>query len=116
MRIRKHRAWHNRSKEMLYGPSSSVFQWVEEGQPVEVMDFTGLADKNRVEIYEGDILRYSADGYKFENGDVVFSDGCFKVRCTFLHHLNSTVAPLFEVIGNIFRTPSLLTYLPQHTK
>lgn len=79
----------------------------------EIMQFTGLVDKNGKEIYEGDIFktrtrkttnalvkyveewgRYMACARQYENGrNFVEGAGVFKNR---------------EVIGNIYENPELL--------
>lgn len=82
----------------------------------EIMQFTGLHDKNGKEIYEGDI--YHKNGGK---GEIVFYNGCFCVKG------GSSFSPLnfgceedyadiivddfvdtIEVIGNIHENPELL--------
>jgi len=52
MRTIKFRAWDG--KEMHEG---AFDLWEGLGDGVELMQFTGLLDKNRKEIYEGDILK-----------------------------------------------------------
>lgn len=82
---------------------------------IELMQYTGLKDKNRKEIYEGDILSikvYSGDKVIVEGKTVVeFKDGCFGVIWghdkAFLS-LNSFFKAKFEVIGNIYENPELL--------
>ena len=71
-----------------------------------VGQFTGLTDKNGVEIYEGDFL----EGFKYP---VTFEDGCFcatiqydLVRC-WLNSENCNLENL-EVIGNVHDNPELL--------
>ena len=71
----------------------------------ELMQYTGLHDKNGVEIYEGDIIEYK-DSTGLHKETVKFDKGCFYVG---FHCGSSTrVAPklinarISKVIGNIY--------------
>jgi len=85
----------------------------------ELMQFTGLKDKNGKEIYEGDIVScvggYEApEGYDSheEPAQVIFDKGTlqFVAKCV----CGCEEWPLYEydldeVIGNIYESPELLT-------
>jgi uncharacterized phage protein (TIGR01671 family) len=86
-----------------------------------LMQFTGLLDKNGVEIYEGDIVRKLSGDYKL--GKVVFEFGmfCFEsIGCGIyagsdaflhihsLHYKGYNSNNNYEVIGNIYEHPHLL--------
>jgi hypothetical protein len=74
MREIKFRAWHEgytqrlkpTKPQMLYEENlGDCLVWKEQGQPIIVMQFTGLFDKNGKEIYEGDILQRVGHNYEF---------------------------------------------------
>ena len=80
-----------------------------------LMQYTGLKDKNGVEIYEGDIIKIEKC---FTNGVDKLSDHIGEIKylnCRFMatdEYLNSlcpyTYKNQIEVIGNIYENPELL--------
>ena len=82
----------------------------------ELMQFTGLHDKNGKEIYESDVVEVTREGI-LERGVVIFGSGCYFIKVK-EHFLNSvTLLPLHEcsrndyklkVIGNIYENSDLL--------
>jgi uncharacterized phage protein (TIGR01671 family) len=126
MREIKFRAWDG--AKMLTNPKFEFFNhgkngpavmMANEDESVEIMQFTGAHDKNRTEIYEGDIVKCGERMgigrlLKRVQGEVhyVGSCACFCVRIPeedgsvsweFGHYSD------FEVIGNIYENPELLT-------
>lgn len=99
MRPIKFRGWNEKNKRWLYGAYlvNRGFPYiVEDGiqspfaEPADFMvgedtvgQFTGLKDKNGIEIYEYDIIGYKAhEGYLLESfiAEVVFENGAFGYR------------------------------------
>ena len=75
----------------------------------EVMQFTGLMDKNRIEVYEGDIVKflYNSTPQEEHIGVVEWNerDCAFTFAKLFLE---PTPRMTMEVIGNIYENPELL--------
>ena len=77
---------------------------------VVLMQYTGLKDKNGVEIYEGDIIH--AEHYKPKNMKVEFIEGGFcmtndRIPPIDINHFYPSLGCQFEVIGNIHQNPEL---------
>lgn len=78
------------------------------GDPAIIMQFTGLKDKNGIDIYEGDVVHcYDENGDGMSQslqGVVTFKDGFYLVGD------NSGAlfsAPIVDLIGNIYENPEL---------
>ena len=110
MRQIKFRAWHKTGEAMMPDVKNvhtlnSEFQ----NDNLIFMQFTGLKDRNGVEVYEGDLVKKDDDKF-VKAGVVSFIHGCWMVASKSgeqyfnLHwHLSQV-----EVIGNIHQNPELL--------
>ena len=126
MRERKYRAWDgekivyhvypNDYNEVVffYGdPDKDKYQFEIlkdiKGNPVSVknlMDFTGLYDKNKVEIYEGDIVERNNKLLEIMFDSVrQFSGWVINKRGVYLEYDSLYNC---KVIGNIYENPELL--------
>lgn len=118
MREIKFRAWDKTFKEMDYdvqnvsrkriiGESAcESFQEVIDSWEFELMQYTGLKDKNGTEIYEGDIVHFS----DWPNKAIAYRDmyfAGFSLKGTELF-LSDFDAQRMTVIGNIYEHPHLL--------
>lgn len=125
--IRKFRVWDKRRKEFRtdiyvdcigqifqsskFTPFGKTIIFIND-ENIEISQSTGLFDKNRVEIYEGDILKASSFAnwigevrYSAETQAYMFFDtwGEHKKRDVFLNQFDQ-----LEVIGNIYENKELL--------
>ena len=109
MRAIKFRVW---GAEMYYADNyydlCQMFGSLHQ-EPAMLMQYTGLKDKNGVEIYEGDILKVFGDV-----SEIYYSEHNAAFRYQRTHPamepvpLGTYSSPAFEVIGNIYENPELL--------
>ena len=110
----KFRAWHLGAKQMLtnrhQGYEGNVFSWKHEGQPIIIMQYTGLKDKNANEIYDGDILQLHGDPslrfpVKWEDEAAGWAIECHKSEPEFLGDYQPEY---LEIIGNIHENSEIV--------
>lgn len=83
---------------------NETYQEVFESIDADIMQYTGLKDKNGKGIYEGDIVNY----FRNELAEVKFINGCFAIESKhYIDCFNEIVAER-EVVGNIYENPELL--------
>jgi uncharacterized phage protein (TIGR01671 family) len=139
MREIKFRAWHKKDKQMIGAITVLRFDpdgirgWAQcnwndkknnaignfQPEEVELMQYTGLLDKNGKEIYEGDLVKgqvasevEGAEPFRFEATKVVWCEECggfhlmgFFHDCLYRFSNQNAV----EVIGNIYENSELLS-------
>ena len=113
MREIKFRAWDKHNKRMamrtewkpvwIRDDKNDVYTLEARADEYELMQYTGLKDKNKKEAYEMDIIKF-ADG---KTNEIVWRDGGFTLRFSILSCL-SELTEDWEVIGNIYENPELL--------
>lgn len=113
MREIKFRVWDKLNKEMnniesinfqerrVYKNDVSYLNF----NNTELMQCTGLKDKNGKEIYEGDIL---FESFREEYLKVVFENGSFRAEADGYSLDLEDYDDICEVVGNIYENPELM--------
>ena len=131
MREIRFRVWDKKEKTMNYSAEGRIvdgrliafdlmIEWRRNiySSEWELMQFTGLLDKNGKEIFEGDILKCERDYWETPRNLVVeWNEDCWALLKTddpvdseVLNHNSSFNVPEYyrEVIGNIYENPELV--------
>ena len=109
----KFRAWGINTKK-LYKPfelKDIMKRLIESDETIakfELMQYTGLKDKNGKEIYEGDIIEQND-----KIGEVTFANGKFQLYKNVefgsgFCDIDYRSVVYVEIIGNIYKNPELL--------
>ena len=125
MRELKFRAWDKSRHTMMKGDCNLMLnlngqkfwqfgfnepRWIEkENDHYTLMQHTGLKDKNGVEIYEGDVVRWDGGAYTrwLVEWDFAIS-GFVLTSGDEWDGIGRGDSHLYEVIGNIYENPELV--------
>lgn len=102
--------WFNKNEEIDIKINN---QWFATGPGLILMQFTGLKDKNRVEIYEGDLVFHEEGEFSYQ-GVVKKDKYYFYIDGADDSYSFEDVSDTFhkkadlEIIGNIYKNTELL--------
>ena len=105
----KFRAWNNEQKKFEYFELHNITVpdrlLIQDKFPVQ--QWTGEFDKNKKEIYEGDIVRVTSEEWGNENflAEVIFSEASFLSKIDDNDIRGLWGGDDIEVVGNIFQLP-----------
>lgn len=111
MREIKFRAWDLYNKRMIeLGDLETISVKKDlDFANYELMQYTGLCDRNGKEVYDGDVVTWGEYG---ERNQVVFKNGAFRIIQHSLNDISDVLGNLnyaeCEIIGNIYENPELL--------
>jgi hypothetical protein len=81
---------------------------IERSKEVVLEQFTGLKDKNGVDVYEGDIVIITGHGIR-QPFEVRYFAPSFNILCVPTNvHIQMSMNSEYEIIGNIHQNPELL--------
>lgn len=113
----KFRAWDNANQRMVPDKELQIMTLPNFGSvPLneclkmlgiihKLMEYTGLKDKNGVEIFEGDILNLGMFDFDVDDGYQIFTVSDFAPDICYLNNVKIVYR---EIIGNIHQNPELL--------
>ena len=125
MREIKFRAWHKEKKEIVNVEEidfmNKVINYIDNDylnnrqeiigayfEDIELMQYTGLKEKNNKEIYEGDIVKFLNDIFEViwrdEKAKFMLKNKEYKEFLNFLYENNTEM----EIVGNIYENPELM--------
>ena len=121
MREIKFRAWHKEKKimgevlgidilhkEIFFSNEDVDCYGHTDFKDIELMQYTGLKDKNNKKIYEGDIVTLHNSKYKVifnsKEARFVLRDDEFESEIPFTNNNNERM----KIVGNIYENPELL--------
>jgi uncharacterized phage protein (TIGR01671 family) len=111
----KFRDWDPETKEMQYFNLDQYDRTVHDAYG-NIMQFTGLLDKNGKEIYEGDLLQYDGYNFKLINKEKIYQ---IKYDDNLAQYYSYNLENSFDtflvvrawkeskIIGNIYQNPEL---------
>jgi uncharacterized phage protein (TIGR01671 family) len=91
-------------KETLISPLET---FIQQSDRYNLMQFTGLFDRNSKEIWEGDIVQMD-----ILTNEVLFKQGMFCIEEDGSWYPLSQFYSVIKVIGNIYENPELLKETP----
>ena len=122
MREIKFRAWDELNNKMIYPHTRSFSDILSSGDILNrwenIMQFTGLLDKNGKESFEGDFIHGKIARMSEViniNGKIEYSTELAKFIVKYKSprgwdlHMDLSVFHEIEIIGNIYENPELLT-------